>query len=443
MIKSVKGTSDIASPEVLVWQHVEKTMATTAKAYGYEEIRTPTIEMEELFSTSVGQGTDIVEKEMYAFPDKKGRHLVLRPEGTAATCRAYLEHQMNLQPSPAKFYYMGSFFRYEQPQGGRKREFHSFGVEALGEQSPLQDAEVIDMVMTMLSRLGLSHLSVDVNSIGDDNCRPAYKDALRASLATHEGQLCEDCRRRMSDNPLRILDCKREDPALLESLPKSADYLCTDCEDHFHRLLSTLEALKIPYHLNHRLVRGLDYYTRTVFEVISEDLGAQNALLGGGRYDYLIRHLGGPATPAVGWGLGLERLVSVLTARYPELLGSLAISRAYIVHSDTTTAAAFQLRHALADTGWALDVDVRQDGFGKQLARASKRGARIALILGEDEIAAGTCTMMPCGYERFAAFLKQGTLCSHLLRQVQKLRQGTTLWGGIVMSERERGSYAD
>jgi histidyl-tRNA synthetase len=300
---------------------------------------------------------------------------------------------MNLRPSPAKFYYMGSFFRYEQPQSGRKREFHSFGVEALGEQSPLQDAEVIDMVMTMLSRLGLSHLSVDVNSIGDDNCRPAYKDALRAALAIHESQLCEDCRRRMSDNPLRILDCKREDPALLESLPKSADYLCADCEDHFHRLLSTLDSLKIPYHLNHRLVRGLDYYTRTVFEVVSEDLGAQSALLGGGRYDYLIRHLGGPATPAVGWGLGLERLISVLTARYPELLGSLAIPRAYIVHSGTAAAAAFELRRALADTGWALDVDMRQDGFGKQLARASKRSARIALILGEDEIAAGTCTV--------------------------------------------------
>ncbi len=295
MIKSVKGTSDITAPEILLWQHVERTMATTAKAYGYEEIRTPTIEMEELFSTSVGQGTDIVEKEMYAFPDKKGRHLVLRPEGTAAACRAYIEHQLNLQPSPTKFYYMGSFFRYEQPQSGRKREFHSFGVEALGEQSPVQDVEVIDMVMTMLSRLGLAHLSVDVNSIGDDNCRPAYKDALRAALAAHESELCEDCKRRMSDNPLRVLDCKREDASLLESLPKSADYLCTDCEDHFHRLLSMLNALRIPYRLNHRLVRGLDYYTRTVFEVVSEDLGAQNALLGGGRYDYLVRHLGGPA----------------------------------------------------------------------------------------------------------------------------------------------------
>ncbi|MHB8106752.1 MAG: histidine--tRNA ligase [Candidatus Cryosericum sp.] len=393
MIKSVKGTSDIISPEILLWQHVESTMANTAKAYGYEEIRTPTIEMEELFSTSVGLDTDIVEKEMYAFPDKKGRHLVLRPEGTAGTCRAYVEHQMNLQPSPSKFYYAGSFFRYEQPQSGRKREFHSFGVEALGEQSPIQDAEVIDMVMTMLSRLGLAHLSVDINSIGDENCRPAYKDALRAALAAHEGELCEDCKRRMTDNPLRVLDCKRENPSLLESLPKSADYLCSDCEDHFHRLLSTLDALKIPYHLNHRLVRGLDYYTKTVFEVISEDLGAQNALLGGGRYDYLIRHLGGPATPAVGWGLGLERLTSVLTARYPELTGSLAIPLAYIVHSETATATAFALRHTLADAGWALDLDMRQDGFGKQLARASKRGARIALILGEDEISTGTCAV--------------------------------------------------
>ena len=392
MVKSVKGTSDISSPEVLLWQHVERVMAETAKAYGYEEIRTPTIEMEELFSTSVGQGTDIVEKEMYAFPDKKGRRLVLRPEGTAAACRAYIEHQMNLQPSPVKFYYVGSFFRYEQPQSGRKREFHSFGVEALGEQSYVQDAEVIDMVMTMLSRLGLTHLSVDINSIGDADCRPAYKDALRRALASHEDVLCEDCKRRMIDNPLRVLDCKREDPALLESLPHSADFLCEKCSDHFHGLLTVLDSLGIPYHLNHRLVRGLDYYTRTVFEVVSEDLGAQNAILGGGRYDYLIHQLGGPATPAVGWGLGLERLTSVLATRYPELVGSLAVPRAYIVHSATAASAAFDLRKDLLSTGWAVDVDVREDAFGKQLARASKRGARVALIIGDDELASGTVT---------------------------------------------------
>ncbi|MHB8071450.1 MAG: histidine--tRNA ligase [Candidatus Cryosericum sp.] len=393
MVKSVKGTSDIAAPEVLLWQHVERIMAETAKAYGYEEIRTPTIEMEELFSASVGQGTDIVEKEMYAFPDKKGRHLVLRPEGTAAACRAYIEHQMNLQPSPVKLYYVGSFFRYEQPQSGRKREFHSFGVEALGEQSFMQDAEVIDMVMTMLSRLGLTHLSVDINSIGDAECRPAYKDALRLALAAHESDLCEDCKRRMNDNPLRVLDCKREDPALLESLPRSADFLCEDCRDHFHGLLTALDSLAIPYHLNHRLVRGLDYYTKTVFEVVSEDLGAQNALLGGGRYDYLVRHLGGPAVPAVGWGLGLERLTSVLATRYPDLIGSLAAPRAYIVHTESAAAAAFELRRQLLGTGWQVDIDVRQDGFGKQLARASKRGAHMALILGDDELASKTVTV--------------------------------------------------
>ncbi len=393
MVKSVKGTNDISSPEVLLWQHVERSMAETAKSYGYEEIRTPTIEMEELFSASVGEGTDIVEKEMYTFPDKKGRHLVLRPEGTAAACRAYVEHQMNLQPSPVKLYYAGSFFRYEQPQSGRKREFHSFGVEALGEQSFIQDAEVIDMVMTMLSRLGLMHLSVDINSIGDGECRPAYKEALRTALAAHEGELCDDCKRRMNDNPLRVLDCKREDPALLESLPHSVDFLCKDCSDHFHGLLTVLDSLGIPYRLNHRLVRGLDYYTKTVFEVVSDDLGAQNALLGGGRYDYLVRHLGGPPTPAVGWGLGLERLTSVLAIRYPDLLASLALPRAYIVHSDAATAVAFDLRRTLMTTGWALDIDVRQDGFGKQLARASRRGARIAFILGEDELASGTVTV--------------------------------------------------
>lgn len=393
MVKSVKGTSDIKAPEVLLWQYVERIMAETSKEYGYEEIRTPTIEMEELFSTSVGEGTDIVEKEMYSFPDKKGRRLVLRPEGTAAACRAYIEHQMNLEPSPIKFYYAGSFFRYEQPQSGRKREFHSFGVEAIGEASPLQDAEVIDMVMTMLSRLGLSQLSVDINSIGDDNCRPAYKEALRAALQSHVDELCPDCKRRMVENPLRVLDCKREDPLLLDSLPKSIDYLCSDCEDHYHTLLAALDALGIPHRQNNRLVRGLDYYTRTVFEVVSADLGAQNALLGGGRYDYLVHHLGGPPTPAVGWGLGLERLTAVLSARSPELISSLAIPRLYIAHSTVAAMAAFELRRKLVGTGWAVDVDVRGDGFGKQLARASKRGARLALLLGEDELSSATCTV--------------------------------------------------
>lgn len=392
-IKSVKGTSDIIAPEIWLWQYVEHIMAETAKAYGYGEIRTPTIEMEELFSTSVGQSTDIVEKEMYNFPDKKGRHLVLRPEGTAATCRAYIEHQLNLQPSPSKFYYAGSFFRYEQPQSGRKREFHSFGVEALGEQSFVQDAEVIDMVMTMLSRLGLSQLSVDINSIGDAKCRPSYKEALRAALAAHEEQLCDDCKRRMNDNPLRVLDCKREDPVFLESLPRSVDFLCDECRDHFHGLLATLDALHIKYRLNHRLVRGLDYYTKTVFEVMSEDLGAQNALLGGGRYDYLIHQLGGPMTPAVGWGAGLERLTTVVAARYPDLTTSLAVPKAYIVHSEQATPAAFELRKSLIAAGWSIDLDVRCDNFGKQLARASKRGSRAALILGNDELAANTCTV--------------------------------------------------
>jgi len=242
----------------------------------------------------------------------------------------------------------------------------------------------------MLSRLGLTHLSVDINSIGDADCRPAYKAALRLALAAHESELCEDCRRRMSENPLRVLDCKREDPTLLESLPHSADFLCENCHDHFHGLLTALDSLDIPYHLNHRLVRGLDYYTRTVFEVVSEDLGAQNALLGGGRYDYLVRHLGGPAVPAVGWGLGLERLTSVLSTRYPDLVGSLAVPRAYIVHSETAAAAAFELRRTLLETGWAIDIDVRQDGFSKQLARASKRGARMALIMGDDELVSRT-----------------------------------------------------
>jgi histidyl-tRNA synthetase len=393
MIKTVKGTTDILAPEVLLWQRVEGVLASTAKAYGYEELRTPTIEVQELFSVSVGQTTDIVEREMYSFPDKKGRHLVLRPEGTAPACRAYVEHQLNVQPSPSKFFYMGSFFRYEQPQSGRKREFHSFGVEAIGEQSHLQDAEVIDLVFTMLSRLGLTGLSVDVNSIGDASCRPQYKELLQASLKTHEDKLCDDCKRRLMENPLRVLDCKREDPQLLASLPKSVDFLCDECRTHHALLLSALDSLHIPYRQNSRLVRGLDYYTKTVFEVLSEDLGAQSALLGGGRYDYLVRQLGGPQTPAVGWGLGMERLIAIVAAHSPDLAASLPPLRIYVVHSDTATTAAFELRRRLVESGVAVDIDVRSDSFGKQLARASRRGARYAIIIGDDESSRGTVTV--------------------------------------------------
>ncbi len=387
MIKTVKGCKDIYGEDVEIFRSVEKVLRGTAKTFGFKEIIPPVLEYSELFERSVGEGTDIVEKEMYTFTDKGGRSITLRPEMTASVARAYVEHHFETLPSPLKLFYIGPCFRYEKPQKGRYREFYQFGVEVLGDESPLLDAEVISLAYKIAEKLGLKNLKVRLNSIGCKNCRPQYKKALQEALKPHYDELCEDCKRRFYTNPLRILDCKKEKPELKESLPKITDYLCEECKEHFEKVKKYLDMMNIPYELDNTLVRGLDYYTKTVFEVVSEHLGAQNAILGGGRYNYLIEELGGRHTPGLGFAIGMERLVEVVKAQGVELPREKVV---YVAYMDGLEGEAFRAADLLRNAGFTVLVDPKGGSVGKQLKRASKKGARFAVIIGEEEAEKGT-----------------------------------------------------
>ncbi|MFQ5934356.1 MAG: histidine--tRNA ligase, partial [Dehalococcoidia bacterium] len=311
MYKALRGTADILPEEQPYWRHVEQVASSLCQRYGYGRIETPIIEDYGLFVRGVGEVTDIVEKEMYTITDKGGDVIALRPEETAATCRAYLEHGMHNQPQPVRLYSITApMFRYSRPQAGRLRQFHHFNVEAIGDPDATVDAEVIAVSWQLFQELGLQGLSLLVNSIGDSRCRPGYLEALREYYSKERGRLCRDCKARLEKNVLRLLDCKEEGcQPLIASAPRSADYLCGDCEGHFRDLGRYLKLMEIPFTVDHRLVRGLDYYTRTVFEIQSADEGAQNALCGGGRYDGLMEELGGRPTPGVGFAGGREWVI--------------------------------------------------------------------------------------------------------------------------------------
>jgi len=305
-----RGTSDILPEEQAYWSYIEQKAVRLCKLYGYVRIDTPTFEDKCLFSRSIGEGTDIVEKEMYTFEDKGGNRLTLRPEGTAPVCRAYLEHGMHNSPQPVKLYYIAPIFRYERPQAGRYREHYQFGYEAFGDGDPALDAEVIDMAWQFFLSLNLRELSLKLNSIGCRKCRPGYLATLKNYYSEYAPGLCKDCKIRLDRNPLRLLDCKQPQcQEIANSAPRSTDYLCPECGEHFSRLQSYLRLLELPFELEHRLVRGLDYYTRTVFEVQPQVGGAQSTIGGGGRYDDLIKELGGKPTPGIGFAVGLERIV--------------------------------------------------------------------------------------------------------------------------------------
>ncbi len=387
MIKTVKGCKDIYGEDIEYFRKAEKVMRDTARAFGFREIIPPVIEYSELFQRSVGKDTDIVEKEMYTFTDKGGRSITLRPEMTASVARAYVEHHFETLPSPVKLFYIGPCFRYERPQKGRYREFYQFGVEVLGDESPLLDAEVISLAYRISEKSGIKGLKVRLNSIGCKKCRPHYKEVLREALKPHYEELCDDCKRRFYTNPLRILDCKREKKELKESLPKITDYLCEECKSHFEKVQNYLKLMDIPFELDNSLVRGLDYYTKTVFEVVSEDLGAQNALLGGGRYDYLIEELGGRHTPGLGFAIGMERFVEVLKAQSKIIEKETSI---YIAYQDSTLKAALDIASNLRDKGFTVLVDSKGGSFGKQLSRSGKRNSDFTVIVGEDELKKGT-----------------------------------------------------
>ena len=310
MYQAPRGTTDILPKEQAYWRYIEQKMVDVCKLYGYERIDTPAFEDTGLFARSIGEESDIVKKEMYTFEDRGGNKVTLRPEGTAPVCRAYIEHGLHNLPQPVKLYYFAAIFRYERPQAGRYRQHYQFGYEAIGDGDPTLDAEVIDMAWQFFQSLNLQHLSLQLNSIGCKQCRPAYLTALKDYYADCTADLCPDCKTRLKRNPLRLLDCKKPScQQVANSAPRSVDHLCPECDTHFNQLQKYLGLLGLPFEINHRLVRGLDYYTKTVFEIQPEAEGAQSTLGGGGRYDDLIEELGGKPTPAIGFAAGIERII--------------------------------------------------------------------------------------------------------------------------------------
>ena len=384
IIKVLKGTKDILPQEVEQWHRLEKNALEIFTKYGYKEIRTPIFEMTELFARGVGDTTDIVNKEMYTF-EKSERSLTLRPENTAGVVRSFIENGMSRLSAPVKLWYKGPMFRYERPQAGRQRQFHQVGVEMFGIKDPTADAEVIAMAVDYLKSLGLNDLEVEINSLGCPTCREEYKKKIKEVLKPEFDNLCEDCQNRYEKNPLRLLDCKVESCKEIFAKPEiqkviQSDFICEDCAKHYKDLKSYLDKLGIKYVENKLLVRGLDYYNRTVFEIKSNNLGSQNAVCGGGRYDSLVRNLGGEDTPAVGWAMGMERLNSLLLEIEPKKLDG------YIVSN--SPADAFEFAQELRNKGYAVEFDLANKKFTKQLEKASKC-AKYALILGEDEIKSG------------------------------------------------------
>jgi histidyl-tRNA synthetase len=395
LYQAPRGTSDILPQEQGYWSYIKQKAAAISELYGYQRIDTPTFEDAHLFVRSIGEDTDIVEKEMYSFEDKGGDQVTLRPEGTAPVCRAYVEHGMHTLPHPVRLYYMAAIFRYERPQAGRYREHHQFGVEALGDSDPALDAEVIEIAWQLYVNLGLKGLTLSLNSIGCNNCRPQYLDTLKSYYTQHEGRLCPDCRRRLSKNPLRLLDCKNPTClALTEQAPRSTDHLCQECADHFDQLRRYLNLLNLPFSLSHRLVRGLDYYTRTVFEIAPEgETGAQVAIGGGGRYDNLIEQLGGRPTPAVGFATGIERLVLNLK-RQGVAVPTLPPPTVFVAYlGKDAKDEAIRLTSHLRKSGISALASLSERSLKAQLKQANVSGVRYAVIIGEDEVKSKTVVL--------------------------------------------------
>ena len=387
-IKSIKGTADVLPSESYKWQFVERLFLDTAKLYGFGEIRIPTFEDKRLFIRSVGDTTDVVQKEMYTFTDQGGRELALRPEGTAGVNRAVIESGLINGALPVKLSYALSCFRAEKPQAGRMREFHQLGMELFGSASPSADAEIIAFVNNFFGLLNIQNISLEINSIGCPTCRKEYHAALRAYFESKKDQLCETCLGRLEKNPLRILDCKNpECHEIAKDAPVVLDYLCDDCRTHFEGLKKRLDALNIPYTVNPRIVRGLDYYVRTVFEFVSGDLGAQSTVCGGGRYDGLLGSLGGADQPGIGYAMGVERLLMVMKAQGIEIpepdpcdlyIGSIG---------EEAAIRALSLVSSLREEGFSAECDIVGRSVKAQMKYADKIGARYSMILGDNELA--------------------------------------------------------
>ncbi len=390
MYQAIRGTYDILPDHQPYWRHIERVVTEVTGLYGYQRIDTPVFEDTSLFTRGVGEGTDIVEKEMYTFKDKGGNSVTLRPEGTAPVCRAYIQHGMHNLTQPVKLYYLASIFRYERPQAGRLREHHQFGVEAIGDASPALDVEVIDMAWRFYQMLNLIGLSLQVNSIGCRQCRPAYLEALKEYYRVRASGLCADCQKRLERNPLRLLDCKQGScQPVAAAAPASTEYLCPECTAHFSNLKKYLDLLKIPYTVNNRLVRGLDYYTRTVFEVQPEEEKGQSTIGAGGRYDDLIEALGGRPTPAIGFGIGIERVILNLrkqASSIPSLPG-LQVLVASI--GDAAGEVAIKVAGELRQAGISAVTAAGGRSLKAQLRQANSLGVAYTVIIGDDEVKAG------------------------------------------------------
>lgn len=387
-IQAVRGFRDVLGPEVGVWQRVEETARDVLERYGFRQIRIPILERTELFARSIGESTDIVEKEMYSFLDRSGASLTLRPEATAGILRAYIEHGLHQSEPVQKLYFMGPMFRYERPQKGRYRQFHQIDAEVLGSSDPRTDAELLAALRTFFQELGLEELDFQINSLGCPQCRPGFRSRVVAYLEQRKTSLCADCTRRLTLNPLRIYDCKVEGcRKALEGAPSILDGLCKDCAEHLERVKEHLSLLEVPYSINPFIVRGLDYYRRTTFEVLSKHLGAQNAVCGGGRYDGLIKELGGPDLPGIGFAVGQERLVSLLEQKGIRQEPSLELFVAAL--GEKASREAFLWVERARRAGIRAEMDFRGGSLKAQLRRAHKLEARRVLILGEEELASG------------------------------------------------------
>lgn len=392
--QAIKGVRDLLPAETPLWNHVEETAHAVFGTFGFSEIRLPIFEPTELFARSIGLDTDVVSKEMYTFEDRDESLISLRPEATASVCRAYIEHSMQQLPQPVKLHYMGPMFRRERPQKGRYRQFYQIGAEVLGgNDSPGIDAEVIDMVMTFFDKLELQGLELDINSIGCRECRPKYVEVLRAALIKVKDKLGPDSQRRIDTNPLRVLDSKlASEQEIIATLPRMAAHLCAECAEHFAEVKRQLELRGVIYRENWRLVRGLDYYMRTTFEITAHGLGSQNAVCGGGRYDGLVELLGGPPTKGIGFAIGEDRLILSLqeSGKAPASVGP-DIYIAWM--GEKAFATAIRAAKDLRAAGYRVELPATEQKFGKALGQADKLGSRYALILGEDEVTSGDWTL--------------------------------------------------
>lgn len=392
--KAIKGTKDVLPEDVYKNQYIEATALDIAEKFGYKEIRTPVFEHTELFQRGVGDTTDVVQKEMYTFDDKGGRSITLRPEGTAGAARAYLENGLCNETLPQKVCYLTSCYRYEKPQAGRLREFHQFGVECFGTQSPLADAELIALAKSVFDTLGVTDLHLEINSIGCPECRARYYDALRTYFSEQEDALCDTCKGRLERNPMRILDCKSPVcQEIAKDAPAVLDYLCADCRDHFDKVQTYLKAQNIAYTINPRIVRGLDYYTKTVFEFISDSIGAQGTVCGGGRYDGLIEELGGQKTPSLGFGMGLERLQLLMEAQGCAFPAAEKPDLFIAALGDKATLKAVELAKDMRSEGFSVLYDLNQRSVRAQMKYANKLNAKFNVVLGDNEVDAGSAKL--------------------------------------------------